>query len=665
MKNKPKVKAKSNVGNTLPNVFYVLLPIVVTAVFFAPVLGFDILNWDDKGYILENPLVNDFSFVKFFSQYWMGNYHPFTMLIFTIGYKLFGLSGLFFHSINLIFHLFNVFLVYRLVEKLVPNNFFVASLTALLFGIHPMHIESVAWVSELKDVLYATFFLLSLTTYINYLTSGGKIRYILSLVFFLFSLFSKGQAVVLTPVIILIDILWKRKYNLAVIVEKIPFIVMSIVFGIIAIKAQQSVSALSYGMVDAKLNYLYGFYNYVSYIQKFFLPGLLSGIHPYVSTPPSLLYVYAFLFFLIVAAGFVLAWKTGPLTFFGLSFFLVTISIVVKFVPVGEALIAERYTYIPYFGLFLLLSMCFSWLLKKPKYKKATLFLLFVFLGSLILPGFNYLKTYKNSETYWLNIIKFYPSYWRPYYTVSLHYIDNNQNVKAIEYNTKAIELVSVNDHKELANLYYNRASIFFNKTSEFSLALNDYMKVVEYDSTKKDLFSYIGFCYYKLDRIKEASGFLKRAILKDSTNAKSFYLLALSNMECEQFEDAYENLGKAISLQPDFSLAYLKRAVLCTDFLPKQELAVKDFLFLIETKYQLDEVYLNLAVCYLKLGKNNDVLISCDKAISSAGNKGKAFYIKALAYDKMNQKTAAFNCGQNAIKSGYPVDSELMRKWK
>ena len=475
-----KKKTKTKVKTTLPRVYYLLLPLVVTAVFFAPVLGFDILNWDDQGYILDNPLLKDFSVEKLFTLFWMGNYHPLTMLLFTIGYKLAGFHGLFFHLFNLIFHLINVYLVFRLIEKLVKNNLFVAMLTALLFGIHPMHIESVTWISELKDVLYATFFLLSLNMYILYADQGTKMRYAGSLFFFLLSLLAKGQAVVLTPVVILVDILRNRKYTIAVIAEKIPFLAFSICFGLLALKAQQSVSALSYGMVDAPQNYLYGFYNYIVYLQKVIYPGALAGVHPYSSAFPGLLYAYTFLFFLFLAAAFWITRKTGPLTFFGFAFFIVTISIVVKFIPVGEALFAERYTYIPYIGLFMLLSLFFSWLLHEPRYKIAGAVTLTVYLFSLVIPGFMYLMTYKNSETYWLNTIKSYPLYWRPHYTVALYYTDINQNDKAIDHNSRAINLVSPGDRKELANLHYNRASIFVNKLSDFSKAMEDYRKVLE-----------------------------------------------------------------------------------------------------------------------------------------------------------------------------------------
>ena len=221
---------------TRPKVLYVLIPVVVTAIFFAPVLGFDLLNWDDKEYIMHNPLLRDFSILKLITLFWMGNHHPLTMLLFTLGYKMAGFNGLFFHLVNLCFHLVNVYLVFRLTEKLVKNNLFLAMFTALLFGVHPMHIESVAWVAELKDVLYTMFFLLSLNMYLLFVDKGGKERYLMSLLFFLLSLLAKGQAVVLTPVIILLDFLRKRKYTRSVIAEKIPFLVFSILFGFFVIK---------------------------------------------------------------------------------------------------------------------------------------------------------------------------------------------------------------------------------------------------------------------------------------------------------------------------------------------------------------------------------------------------------------------------------------------
>ncbi|MEI7660995.1 MAG: tetratricopeptide repeat protein [Bacteroidota bacterium] len=661
MKNSKKTKAKTGI----PEIYYQLLPLVLTAIFFAPVLGFDILNWDDQGYILENPLLRDFSFYKLFSLYWMGNYHPLTMLLFTVGSKVFGFNGLLFHLVNLCFHLFNVFLVYRLSEKLVPGNLFVAVLTSVLFGIHPMHIESVTWISELKDVLYATFFLLSLNIYIRYIKEGRKIFYGLSLFFFLLSLLSKGQAVVLTPVIILVDIFWKRRYTPAVIAEKIPFLVFSIGFGLLALKAQQSVSALSYGMVDANRNYLFGFYNYVFYLLKILYPDVLSGVHPYSPVSQGHLYTFTAGFFLLLAAGIWGSVKTGSRTFFGLAFFVITISIVVKFIPVGEALLAERYTYIPYIGPFLLLSLFFSWLLQKPKYKAAGIALLSVYLVSLLVSGYFYLNTYKNSETYWLNTIREYPLYGRAHYALALHYTSINQPGKAIEQNSEAIRLAASGDRKDLANLYVNRASIYINKLSDYSNALNDYRMLLELDSLNKDVSFNMGYCFANLNRNEEAVSSLKRQLRHDPGNALSYYFLSVCNTRLNNAGEAYEEAKIAIRLQPDMYEAYLQRAVICCDYLQKQEDAVKDLLFLESKGYNLQNVYLYMAISYLHLGQYAKVTTCGEKVIRLGGDKGKALYIEALACDKLHQFSKAYAIAREAQTVGYPVNELLMKRWR
>ena len=509
---------------TRPKVLYVLMPFILTAIFFAPVLGFDLLNWDDKEYIMDNPLLRDFSILKLFTLFWMGNYHPLTMLLCTLGYKITELHGFYFHASNLGIHLFNVYLVFRLTEKLVKNNLFVAMFTALLFGVHPMHIESVAWVAELKDVLYTMFFLLSLNMYLLFVDKGGKERYLMSLLFFLLSLLARGQAVVLTPVILLLDFLGKRKYTRSVIAEKIPFLVFSILFGLLALKAQQAKSALSYDMILPHESYLYGFYNFILYLLKAVYPGALAGVHPYSLANAGLMYVYAILFFLFFLAALWITRKSRPLVFFGLAFFVVTISIVVKFIPVGEALIAERYTYIPYIGLFLIVSLFFSWMLNNPKYKAAGIVIMVLYMGSLLVPGYFYLKSYKNSETYWLNTIKEYPDYWRAHFEVALYFRDNNRNEESMDHLTRAISLVSPTNRRDQVRLHNEKACMYIYRFSDFSGALEEYQKVYEYDSMAGNLNLYLGYCYSRLHRMEEASRFLQRHLSRDSTGLDDAY---------------------------------------------------------------------------------------------------------------------------------------------
>lgn len=130
--------------------------ILISFIVYLPIFSNAFLQWDDKAYIENNPLVHSFNLKEIFSQNVMGNYHPVTILILGIEYHLFGLNPAGYHAVNLLLHLLNVLLVFYVVY-LLSNNTIVGLVASLLFGIHPLHVESVAWASELKDLLY-TFF---------------------------------------------------------------------------------------------------------------------------------------------------------------------------------------------------------------------------------------------------------------------------------------------------------------------------------------------------------------------------------------------------------------------------------------------------------------------------------------------------------------------------
>src|SRR5205085_12286954 len=129
--------------------------------------------WDDDDYIISNTLIRTINLKELFSQYVMGNYHPLTMLGFAIEYKFFGLDENGYHFVNLLLHSLNTILVFYVV-LLISEKMPVALIASLLFGIHPLHVESVAWVSELKDLLYTFFFLSSYIYYLKFLKDDQK-----------------------------------------------------------------------------------------------------------------------------------------------------------------------------------------------------------------------------------------------------------------------------------------------------------------------------------------------------------------------------------------------------------------------------------------------------------------------------------------------------------
>ncbi|ETW97405.1 MAG: hypothetical protein ETSY1_22875 [Candidatus Entotheonella factor] len=223
--------------------------ILMTLVVMWPTLGNGWTNWDDQFYVLHNPLIRDISIDRiktiFLTLQVQGIYHPLTLVSYALDYALSGLEPATYHATNLILHILNVGLVFWFIYLLVGSTH-IATVTAILFGIHPMHLESVAWISARKDVLYALFFISGLIVYLYYLQSYKRKLglYLLCFLMFLLSLLSKGMAVTFPLLLLCIDFLLKRRLKGVVIWEEVPFLLLSAGFGIIAIIAEQVGAAL-------------------------------------------------------------------------------------------------------------------------------------------------------------------------------------------------------------------------------------------------------------------------------------------------------------------------------------------------------------------------------------------------------------------------------------
>ena len=195
---------------------------IVSMIAYYPVLNNGFINtWDDEAYVISNRLLRDLSgngIVNMFRygddfQKLINNYHPLTTFSLALNYKISGLSPVSYHAVNMLFHTFNAVLVFLFVYLLSHRRIWPAVITGLLFALHPMHVESVAWVSERKDVLYTFFFLAGLIMYLRYLEGQKVWKLGIALVFFIFSCFSKAMAVPFPLVLLLIDYLNRRKFS--------------------------------------------------------------------------------------------------------------------------------------------------------------------------------------------------------------------------------------------------------------------------------------------------------------------------------------------------------------------------------------------------------------------------------------------------------------------
>ena len=205
----------------------ILALLLITAITFLPVLNCDILNWDDDWMLMKNDLVLSISLSniwKILTTVYFYNYHALVFLSYAFEYHFFEFNPIVYHATNLLFHLANVYLVYRLI-KLLSGNILVAGVAALLFAIHPMKVESVAWITTRKDVMYSFFYIMGLIQYVKYFNSGKVFykskHYLLTALLFGLSFMCKGMAVTFSLAVICLDFYMRKKISVKSLLSEI------------------------------------------------------------------------------------------------------------------------------------------------------------------------------------------------------------------------------------------------------------------------------------------------------------------------------------------------------------------------------------------------------------------------------------------------------------
>src|SRR3989339_472154 len=260
-------------------IFPICLILIITFISYYPSLKNGFVTWDDPAYVTGNLQIRSLSLqnVKnIFTSFTMDLYTPLSNLSYAIEYNIFKLNPKIYHITNLFIHLLNCILVFWLFF-LISDKISVSFLVSLLFGIHPLHVESVAWISERKDVLYAFFFLLSLISYIYYYNKKEAKYYYFALILFILSILSKPMAVTLPVILFIFDYLLNRKFTWDIFKEKILFFIIAVIFSIINL----------YGGTPPKLHYdifekiFFPTYVLLFHLFKTIIPLKLSAIYPH------------------------------------------------------------------------------------------------------------------------------------------------------------------------------------------------------------------------------------------------------------------------------------------------------------------------------------------------------------------------------------------------
>ena len=389
---------------------YLFLILACVAVYW-PVLENDFLDhWDDQWIVMNHYTEGGWTWDNLkhiFIDYYGGQYAPVMELSFLALYTFFGYDAFFFHLASLLWHIGCVCLVWKLTVSLLHLRGGMAGsqvrtigfVTALLLAIHPVNVESVAWISAAKVLIYSFFYLLGLLCYVSYLKSRRFCFYLLALVCFVSSFFGKEQAVTFPLVLLLID--WFLNRNMRsgeVWSEKIIFLVMSLFFGLVTIFSQgisleSTVYPLSSRLVFAP-------YALIEYFTKSVFPVNLNYLYPFPCLPdeavPARFYIYPVI--LLCLIGWLWGYRKNKVLIFGIGLFIINLLVAIHIIPMARhAIVADRYLYLSYIGISFLIGYGIT--LVKPKIRKITVGIFVLYCLYLAGYAFMYSQRWKNTDT--------------------------------------------------------------------------------------------------------------------------------------------------------------------------------------------------------------------------------------------------------------------------
>jgi len=497
----------------LPAFIIILLIVIV----YGQTLNHDFVNFDDDGYVYDNYHIrsgfNANGVIYAFTTMDKGNWIPLVWLSHLLDIHFFGLMPAGHHFTNLLFHCLNALLLFVFLT-INTNHRWLSFCVAILFAVHPLHVESVAWISERKDVLSTFFGLLTLIMYCAYSRKQNAKNYFLTVFFFLLGLLSKPMIVTFPILFFLLDF-WPlqrvlpftvRKHSYfkpdrMLIIEKIPFLLICLIFSFIAILSQQAGDAMA---SSAEIPFFFRLMNalvsYTVYIIKTLWPYQLAVIYPYPQTLNIVHVVMSGLFLSAVSGFAIISYKKHPYLLFGWGWFLITLLPVIGVIQVGSQAMADRYTYIPLIGFFISIIWWIYNLMIKFRLNQNLLILSFAIITlSYCMLTWNQLKTWKNSDTLFAHALSVTENNWLAHLNLGEDLFEQGKIDDAIAHYMKALQI------KPDFELAYLNLGTAFAKKGQIDDSIRYYHQTLEIKKDMPAAWLNLGNAYYRKGMLKKA----------------------------------------------------------------------------------------------------------------------------------------------------------------
>lgn len=646
---------------------WLILVLLTTFFSYFDILSFDFVYWDDDKQILNNIYVKIISWEHIKYNFFSERFTFIPLTLYSIIYHFFADNAMVYHLVSVLIHLLNVLSVYKLLKKLMFSDTVVIG-SLLFFALHPLRIESVAWISEWKDLIFTFFYIWGLFFYISWIKNNKFMFLIIYISMAWLAGFSKIQGVLLPFSCILLDYFLLQRIRLNAIIFHLSifgWVLLSQNFKIwYSILFISSMFLLYYRRdLRLKLSFIFkpwvliaaflvvlifAFYykwlwfwtgsSYFSftdrivfsgyslffYIQQFIFPLKQIAIHQYPTYTGIELWKewgwYMISWIIIIILIFILiksSFRNKHWILFGILFFLLNISIVLHFVPIeGRLIVAERYSYLAYLGLFIAINLFFEVFFEKRQIIKPILFFVFMFLFSFV--TINRASIWKNTELLFKDVVLKEPSTSFAWVNLGSYYLEKKEYSKANFCYSKA-KKYNPND----VQIYLNQALSNF-ALKNISLALKNIDEGIRRSNTNEDISMFLvtkGQIYEQIGEFDSAFKFYNKALIKYSLNFKALLqksLLYAKDINIRNIDSALYYAQKAISVNQYYADAYHTLGWL---YLTKSD--IEHSTFYIKKSIELNPTF---PLAYNSLGYISMIQNHFNEAIE--------FYSKAISLD-------------------------------
>jgi tetratricopeptide (TPR) repeat protein len=632
------------------------LVIAVLAVYWQ-VGNHEFVNYDDDQYVTENRHVQAGltleSIAWAFTSTHASNWHPLTWLSHMLDCQIYGLNPPGHHFTSVFFHILNSILLF-LVFKRMTGAFWKSAFVATLFALHPLHVESVAWAAERKDVLSTFFWMLTMGAYILYVENPGIKKYLLFVLLFALGLMAKPMLITLPFVLLLLDYWPLGRFNksslaLPLVWEKTPLFVLAAASSVVTFFAQQrAVGSLEAFPIIVRISN--ALVSYISYIVKMILPHNLAVLYPHPKDFPMWQVAGACLLLVFISFMAVKTFKRRPYFLIGWLWYLGTLVPVIGLVQVGSQAMADRYTYIPLTGIFIIIAwgvsdLAVGW---RYRYKKEGLAAASAILLSILMVATWFqVGHWTNSITLFKHAINVTVNNSVAYNNLGNALKNQGSVSEAIKHYTEALRIRPnyAKAHNNLGNALADQGKI--------PEAIRHYYEALRIKPDFAKAHYNLGNALADQGRISEAIKYYIEALLIRPKYADANYNLGNLLARQGRVNEAIGHYSEALRIKPDFAEAQsnLKKV---SAFLNEIDEAIQSIQELLEVNPEDPRLHYDLGTLYYKKGEFDKAIYQYQKSLSIQPDNPSTYYNIACMYSMKNKVEKSLDFLKIAIEKGY-----------